>query len=319
MDSNNLPSSSSCPPSLTSGWIIAVHGQHQLAATDSGHLYRVLPRKKSHETLCGDRVYLRPLDAATAIIEQRQPRTALFLRSDRSRAQGIAANIDTLLILVAPDPPISPEWITRALVAAEHAGITPLIALNKSDLLPDPLAPHTLLRPFLAAGYSLCVLSARYHPAPLLPHLHGRRILLTGPSGAGKSTLINALIPDAAARTGEISRALNAGRHTTTFTRLYCYDDGWIIDSPGIQRIGLLHLDPADLPRYFPEFRPYLGRCRYRDCRHRPGSSGCALLAALSNSDLPLERYRHYLAILDELEALPPHERARFQQRAPSL
>ena len=123
----------------------------------------------------------------------------------------------------------------------------------------------------------------------------------------GKSTLINALIPEANAATREISAALDSGKHTTTFARLYALDGqmpddarGWIIDSPGLQVFGLAHLGPDELAECFIEFRPLLGRCRFRDCRHEE-EPGCALLEALADGRVHPRRFEHYRSIRAEI------------------
>src|SRR5690606_24503950 len=117
--------------------------------------------------------------------------------------------------------------------------------------------------------------------AALLPLLQGRTTLVLGPSGAGKSTLVNLLVPGAAVQTGEISQALNSGRHTTTSTQLYWIDPdrrSALIDSPGFQEFGLRHLEPMQLARCMPDFAVHAGGCRFHNCSHLH-EPGCAVLA----------------------------------------
>ena len=103
---------------------------------------------------------------------------------------------------------------------------------------------------------------------------------MVGQSGMGKSSLLNTLVPDASARVAEISSALNSGRHTTTHTALHALDaHSWLIDSPGLQEFALTQYSLTELEEAFPDFRPYLGQCRFRNCRHR-SEPGCALVAA---------------------------------------
>ena len=130
-------------------------------------------------------------------------------------------------------------------------------------------------------GYPLITLSAKQDISPLRPYLQGETSVLVGQSGMGKSSIINALLPAAQAHTREISQALNSGKHTTTHARLYHLDDdSHIIDSPGLQEFGLAHVNEMDIAYAFIEFRPYLGHCRFSNCRHLV-EPGCAVLEAV--------------------------------------
>jgi ribosome biogenesis GTPase len=150
-------------------------------------------------------------------------------------------------------------------------------------------------------GYRVVPLAAKIDLAPLRQLLSDHTSVLVGQSGMGKSTIINRLVPDAAARVAEISTALGTGRHTTTHAELYRLDaTSQIIDSPGLQEFGLHHLAPADAAHAFIEFRPALGHCRFRDCRHT-GEPDCAVLAAASRGEIAEQRLASYRRLAEEL------------------
>jgi ribosome biogenesis GTPase len=143
-------------------------------------------------------------------------------------------------------------------------------------------------------------LSVRADVSALRPHLAGQTGVLVGPSGVGKSTLINALVPDANARTREISATLDTGRHTTTHATLYRLpENSSLIDSPGLQEFGLHHLSVQDIEYGFREFRPLLGSCRFRDCRH-DREPGCAIRDALEAGEIAPSRYVAFRALIGE-------------------
>ncbi len=148
----------------------------------------------------------------------------------------------------------------------------------------------------------------RVEPADLAPVralVAGQRSLLVGQSGMGKSTLINALIPGSRARVGEVSEALGAGRHTTSETTLYALDaQSWIVDSPGMKEFGLAHLSAAAIMQGFVDMRPFVGHCRFRDCRHDV-EPGCAVLDAVARGAVKPWRLALLHRILAERESQP--------------
>jgi ribosome biogenesis GTPase len=234
------------------------------------------------------------------VIEAVAPRTTLLYRSDRVRQKLVAANVTQIVIVVAPVPAFHEDLVNRCLAAAEHGGMAALIALNKVDL---PQAPAALrsLELYRGLGYRLVALSAKRDLSPLALHLKGETSVLVGQSGMGKSTIINELLPAAAVRVAEISAALDSGRHTTTHTRLYHLDEAsHVIDSPGMQLFGLHHLEVPELADAFVEFRPWLGQCRFRDCRHVT-EPGCAIAAASDKGKISARRLASYRGLAREL------------------
>ena len=280
------------------GRVIAAHGRQYLVELADGSRLSCFPRGKKSEIACGDRVDIQRTSDDQGVVEAIQPRTSLLYRSNEIRQKLIAANVDQILIVVATEPGFSDELVTRALLAAESEEIEPLIVLNKCDLADKLPAARQRLAVLAGLGYRVIELSARDHAEDLRPWLAGKTSVLVGQSGMGKSTLVNALIPEAQAATREISQALDSGKHTTTHATLYHLDTtSDLIDSPGLQEFGLGHLDRQEIELAFREFRPYLGQCRFRDCRHHR-EPGCALTAALAEGRIDAGRFAIYQRIV---------------------
>lgn len=298
-------SSHDCRP--LRGLVTAAFGRHYEVLTDSGCL-QGYPRGKKSVFACGDEVDIVPRGDGQGAIEQLHPRHNLLWRSDAFREKLIAANLSQVVVVVATEPAFSDLLISRCLCAAESQELKTLIVLNKADLAGRLPAAREALAMFTALGYQVVELSALDGADALHPYLQGERSIFVGQSGMGKSTLTNALIPEARAATREISTALDTGKHTTTFARLYplpSADDaalpGWLIDSPGLQVFGLAHLAHDELAEAFVELRPHLGHCRFRDCRHE-AEPGCALLAAVASGAIHPRRWEHFRTIRSEID-----------------
>lgn len=285
---------------LKRGTIVAAFGRHYEIELADGILATGFPRGKKSPFAVGDEVDL----TADGQITGHAPRRSLLYRSDAYRQKLIAANATQLLLVVATDPSFSDMLLSRALVAAEHEGLQPVIILNKCDLFAALPAARVLLAPFAALGCRVIELSAKLDASPLLPLLAGESSVMVGQSGMGKSTLINALVPGAAAATREISTALDTGKHTTTYARLYHLPNascpgGTLIDSPGLQEFGLKHLTPQEIEFGFAEFRPFLGQCRFRDCKHL-AEPDCAIKAAVAGGAIHPRRLEHFRQFTSE-------------------
>jgi ribosome biogenesis GTPase / thiamine phosphate phosphatase len=287
------------------GRVIAAHGRHYGVQFGPGELRHCYTRGKKAGPAVGDQVRVLPEGRDEGVITEILPRRNLLYRSDASRSKQFAANLDQLLLIVAPEPEFSSDLMGRALVAAGSAGIPVRIALNKADL-PTIAGARERLRAIAALGVpivELCALDAEQVHARLGAWLQGRSTLLLGQSGMGKSTLLNALVPHAQAATQEHSRALGTGRHTTTQTRLYPLPGGGdLIDSPGFQAFGLQHLTQHEIEQGFPEFTGVITDCRFYNCTHRH-EPGCGVLAAMARGEITPERHALYQRILAENEA----------------
>lgn len=300
------------------GLVVASFGRHVLVETPSAERIICHPRGKKSQAVVGDQIrWLPSEDEGT--IEKVEVRSNLFYRQDELRTKSFAANLDQVLILMAAEPEFSESQLTRALIAAEAERITPIIALNKSDLAEPFARAWERLAPYRQMGYRMLRLAIKPKSQPstdtaqqaqhteLMQLLQGKKTLVLGPSGAGKSSLTNLLVPGARVLTAEISQALNSGKHTTTSTTLYWLDDARttaLIDSPGFQEFGLHHVDPMQLAGYMPDLKAHAQDCKFYNCTHLH-EPGCGVIAnvnaAPGTSAISGHRYRLYGELFAEL------------------
>jgi ribosome biogenesis GTPase len=289
-----------------SATIIAAHGRHYVAEVDGLKLQCVTRGKKTNVAV-GDRVTLSKTSADQGVIDAIAERQTLLYRSDQYKSKLLAANLTQIFIVVATEPGFADDLVSRSLVAAEAAGIKAHLILNKTDVEASLPRTRERLQPYAALGYPVYEVSAKARPeetlAILKPLLAGQSSILIGQSGMGKSSLINLLVPDADIAVREISAALDTGKHTTTFTRLYQLPelgpDSSIIDSPGFQEFGLYHLSEGMLERAFVDFAPYLGHCKFYNCRHLIEPQ-CSVLAAVADGKITKMRHTLYGQLLHE-------------------
>jgi ribosome biogenesis GTPase len=292
--------------------ILATHGRHcLLRPLEHTHAPPQLAtrRGKRGDLVVGDHVRCTP-SGEDAVVEAVLPRRSLLYRADAWRTKELAANVDLVVVVFAPQPVFNRWFIWRALVAARCAELDCLVVLNKTDLCAGSADPADITRGQLEQlGYATEALAARTQPAGtrerLLARLAGRVTLLIGQSGMGKSTLLNLLVPSAQAATREFSARLNLGKQTTTTTRWFDLPEpagGALIDSPGFQEFGLAHLTRERMAAALPEFQPHLGHCRFADCRHLE-EPGCAIRAAVDQGEIDPDRYAFYRALVPEAAA----------------
>lgn len=295
---------------LHSGLIVANYGRHFLVEAANGKRLICHSRGKKSQCLVGDRV-LWQASHDEGTVEKIEERKNVFYRQDQIRTKSFAANLDQILILIAAEPEFSGSQLSRALIAAEAQNIIPIIVLNKSDLVEAFERAWQRLEPYRRMQYRVLPLSLRQSGqvsrSALMQRLNGKTTLVLGPSGAGKSTLINLLAPGALAQTGELSRALNSGKHTTTSTTLYWLSGdktSAVIDSPGFQNFGLNHIEASQLASFMPDLRPHVRDCKFYNCTHQH-EPGCGVIASIESDLQPggisRRRYRIYCDLYKEL------------------
>ena len=293
--------------------LIIAHFGVQVEVESAGHMppqrYRCHVRANLPSLVTGDQVIWREGKNKTGVITARLPRTNALSRPDmQGRLRPVAANIDFIFIVVAPLPQLHSRLIDRYLAAAENMEIEPVILLNKTDLLVETnrLDIEKKIDFYATLGYRVLYVSTQTKKGieKLQKTLNGKSSVFAGQSGVGKSSLVNLLLPEENTKVGELSDMKNKGRHTTTTARLFHMPcGGRLIDSPGVREFGLWHMKPEQVLNGFREFQPFIGQCKFRNCRHK-SEPGCALSAALLDNKITQERFDSYHAILNAGNAM---------------
>ncbi|CAA0090653.1 Small ribosomal subunit biogenesis GTPase RsgA [Halioglobus japonicus] len=291
------------------GLVVAHYGTQVAVESEPGKTQRCHLRANLDTLVTGDRVVWCEGDPMGVVVAQRERHSVLSRPDPYGKLKPVAANIDQILVVLAPLPEPHANLIDRYLVAAEVVGIEPVILLNKTDLLTDKpdlqQAMDELLAIYPTLGYRVLHTSIKDSGLnELQDALHERTSVFVGQSGVGKSSLVNVLLPDAGIRVGALSESTQKGTHTTTTAQLLHLNcGGTLIDSPGIREFGLWHMSKEQVEQGFREFRALLGTCKFRDCQHEQ-EPGCAILEGAESGAISarrLDSYRRIVASLDDI------------------
>ena len=300
------------------GLVIKNTGSWYLVKTEDGRCieckikgnFRLKGIRSTNPVAVGDYVQIILNQEGTAFISEIEDRRNYIIRraSNLSKQSHIiASNLDQCMLIVTVNyPETSTTFIDRFLATAEAYRIPVKLIFNKIDAYDDDDIRYldSLIHLYTTIGYPCFKVSATQGSGIdlLKAELSGRITLLSGHSGVGKSTLINAILPDAAARTGEISAAHNKGMHTTTFSEMFALEGGgYLIDTPGIKGFGTFDMEEEEIGHYFPEIFKTSAECRYGNCTHRH-EPGCAVRRAVEEHYISESRYQSYLSMLEDKE-----------------
>jgi ribosome biogenesis GTPase len=294
-----------------SGTVVSNFGtQVDVEANDgdlNGKIIRCHMRSNLDPLVTGDRVIWRFAEPYGVVVARIDRYSELIRPDAYGKLRPVAANVDVIAIVFSPKPTAFSNLIDRYLVAAEAQNIQPILVLNKTDLdtKNEFSSINQLVHDYKSIGYDVLSVSAKTADGfeSLKDYLRNKTAIFVGQSGVGKSSLINRLQPQANAVVGSLSIGKEKGTHTTTVSRLFHFAHGGVlIDSPGIREFSLTHLTQEQVINSFIDFRPYLGRCKFRDCLHK-SEPGCSLLDAISQKKILQSRFDNYHQIIMSQES----------------
>jgi ribosome biogenesis GTPase len=308
------------------GRVLRVHGLWSVVEAEDGRLFRCAVRRLLKQLVTdsrsivttGDRVWFRAEELGRArdpvcqtpaasdegempegLIERVEPRHGVLTRASRGREHVLVANVDQLVIVMSlVEPALKPHLIDRYIVSAGRGELTPVVCLNKADLV-DAEFLQPLIGAYSQLGITAFLTSAVTGQGlerlrRLLPE---RATVFSGQSGVGKSSLLNALQPGLALRVREVSDVNQKGRHTTTTAQLIRLDaGGWVVDTPGLRQLQLWNIRPEEVEGFFPEFRPLVPLCVFPDCTHTH-EAGCGVKKAVARRQISERRYTSYVGM----------------------
>ncbi|HHU52312.1 MAG TPA: ribosome small subunit-dependent GTPase A [Firmicutes bacterium] len=291
--------------------IQGVGGFYEVMDLHSGQTIAAVARgkfKRMGSLYVGDLVRYEMVTADQGVIEEVFPRRIELLRPTVS-------NIDRIMIVFAlKNPDYNLFLIDRFLLFAETTGLEILLVFNKRDLVGEA-AVKKVAGPYREIGYKVIITSTKTRQGKrlLLQEIKEGVTVLSGPSGVGKSAIMNMVCPSITRETGEVSKKIGRGRHTTRQAKLLSLPNkaGFLVDTPGFTQLDLDFIEPLELAGFFPDFRPYFSACRFPGCLHKK-EPDCSVKDAVSKGQILSWRYEHYLTFLEEAERF---KRLRTEQK----
>lgn len=292
--------------------ITAVHKDRYAIVCQEGETYARLKTREYYGGFeafptAGDFVMIHYIPNGDSQITATLPRKTYFARRDPDPGRGeqaVAANFDYVFVMQSLNMDFNPKRLERYLTIAWQSGAIPVILLTKADLTPD-YAEQLMAAEHVAPGVSIHAVSARtgFGLETLAPYLQpGKTVVFLGSSGVGKSSLVNALAGKEVMTEGGIREDDSKGRHTTTHRQMLMLPGGvMIIDTPGMRELGMWEVSEG-LGSAFADVEQFLGKCRFRDCRH-DREPGCAIRAAIESGELDAARWESYQNLSNEAES----------------
>lgn len=256
-------------------------------------------RKDNQKPLVGDQVEITILDE-----KEKKGNLVQILPRKNELIRPAVANVDQAFVIFAMEDP-KPNFLLldRFLIMMEQAGVPAIICFNKKDLASEEELA-SLYQIYTECGYKVILSSAKCEEGmdEIKELLRGKTTVVAGPSGVGKSSLTNLMQEDVQMETGEISKKLKRGRHTTRHSQVISVGENtYLMDTPGFSSLYLTDMEEQELKDYFPEFGKYEGNCRFLGCRHIH-EPGCAVKEAVENQEISKLRYEDYLSLHEELK-----------------
>ncbi|MCW8387135.1 small ribosomal subunit biogenesis GTPase RsgA [Fluoribacter dumoffii] len=285
---------------LAEGLVITRFSRHVEIEDNEGHLLRCSMRPNLETLVAGDRVIWQMEGKNQGVVVSLYPRSSVLAKPTSSGIlKPVAANISQLIIVIAPKPEISWPLLDSYLVMAETLHLHAVILLNKTDLPCESLKTQ-LLMDYGSLPYPV-LQASKSNPASLQQlkeKLNHQVSVFVGQSGVGKSSLISNILPhEQNISINELSEISELGRHTTSNSRYYHLPSGGaLIDSPGVREFSLWHIDASEIAQGYPEFRPYLSLCKFRNCTHKD-TPHCAIIKAKNEGLIAEKRYENFIKL----------------------